>query len=241
MSLKMAMGTTKGGSGKSTLAVLMAGEFDQRSMSVTLIDADPQRTIMQWHGKCLEKGTALQNLKVIELRHQNDLVDHMQDAATDVVIVDVQGSSNALLGIAAVNADIIVVPCNASAFDVNEVMKLPGFLRSYTATQKVPTPYRVVMNGVSGIEFKLTPFRSAVQQLLDAKIIMIQTVVSRRHYYKVVAEGLGSLYKMAETPDNREARRNAIDNINKMLRELVDADEEVRQQRSALELGGGHG
>jgi chromosome partitioning protein len=117
--------TMKGGSGKSTLASCLAVYWHLRGRHPTLIDADPQRSIM----RLAARERALGGVAVVE--------DATEDAsktarrlasAGGLVIIDTPGfrSRTALDCVAA--ADFVLVPVKPSPFDVDRMLDTIGIL-----------------------------------------------------------------------------------------------------------------
>lgn len=117
----------KGGSGKTTLATHLAGEFSARGLRVTLLDADPQGSALDWsqrrmHGDqghlCSVFGLARDTLhrEVPQIAQQ-----------TDLVVIDGPPRVAALARSALLAADLVLVPVQPSAYDVwatQEMVKL---------------------------------------------------------------------------------------------------------------------
>jgi chromosome partitioning protein len=119
MSTIITVATMKGGSGKSTLASCLAVHWHLRGRRPTLIDADPQRSIM----RLVARERALGGVTVLE--------DATEDASKtarriagggSLVIIDTPGfrSRTTLDCLAA--ADFLLVPVKPSPFDVDRML-----------------------------------------------------------------------------------------------------------------------
>jgi chromosome partitioning protein len=119
MSTIITVATMKGGSGKSTLASCLAVHWHLRGRRPTLIDADPQRSIMRLVARERELG----GVTVLE--------DATEDASKtarriagggSLVIIDTPGfrSRTTLDCLAA--ADFLLVPVKPSPFDVDRML-----------------------------------------------------------------------------------------------------------------------
>jgi chromosome partitioning protein len=117
--------TMKGGSGKSTLASCLAVYWHLRGRHPSLIDADPQRSIM----RLAARERALGGVAVIE-----DATDDASKTARrlanggGLVIVDTPGfrSRTTLDCVAA--ADFLLIPVKPSPFDVDRMLDTVGVL-----------------------------------------------------------------------------------------------------------------
>ncbi|HZC57958.1 MAG TPA: ParA family protein [Xanthobacteraceae bacterium] len=110
--------TMKGGSGKSTLASCLAVHWHLTGRHPTLIDADPQRSIMRLAAR--ERG--LGGVNIIEDASEEASKTARRLAGTGPVIIDTPGfrSKTTLECLAA--ADFVLVPVKPSPFDVDRMM-----------------------------------------------------------------------------------------------------------------------
>jgi chromosome partitioning protein len=121
--------TMKGGSGKSTVASCLAVYWHLRGRRPTLIDADPQRSIM----RLAARERALGGVAVIE--------DATEDApktarrianAGGLVIIDTPGFRSKTTVDCLAVADFLLVPVKPSPFDVDRMLDTLGFLTERT-------------------------------------------------------------------------------------------------------------
>jgi chromosome partitioning protein len=110
--------TMKGGSGKSTLASCLAVHWHLRGRRPTLIDADPQRSIM----RLAARERALGGVCVIEDATTDAPKQARRLAVGGPVIIDTPGfrSKTTLDCLAA--ADFVLVPVKPSPFDVDRML-----------------------------------------------------------------------------------------------------------------------
>jgi len=116
--------TMKGGSGKSTLASCLAVHWHLSGRRPTLIDADPQRSIM----RLAARERALGGVAVVEDATENASNTARRLASSGLVIIDTPGfrSRTTLDCIAA--ADFLLVPVKPSPFDVDRMLDTLGIL-----------------------------------------------------------------------------------------------------------------
>ena len=111
--------TMKGGSGKSTLASCLAVHWHLRGRRPTLIDADPQRSIM----RLVARERALGGVAVLEdaTEEASKTARHLAHNG-GLVIIDTPGfrSKTTLDCLAA--ADFVLVPVKPSPFDVDRML-----------------------------------------------------------------------------------------------------------------------
>jgi chromosome partitioning protein len=111
--------TMKGGSGKSTLASCLAVHWHLRGRHPTLIDADPQRSIM----RLVVRERALGGVSVVE-----DATEDASETARRLasggrlVIVDTPGFRSRTTLDCLAEADFVLVPVKPSPFDVDRML-----------------------------------------------------------------------------------------------------------------------
>ncbi len=127
--------TMKGGSGKSTLASCLAVYWHLRGRRPSLIDADPQRSIM----RLAARERALGGVSVVE--------DATEDASTTarrleggngLVIIDTPGfRSRTTLDCLAI-ADFLLIPVKPSPFDVDRMLDTVSILTNRSDGRQPP-------------------------------------------------------------------------------------------------------
>jgi len=108
----------KGGAGKTTLATHLAGELAMRGQRVTLLDADPQGSALDWAQRRLQNGQ--ERLYGVfglarDSLHQEAPAIALQ---ADFVIIDGPPRVAALARSALLAADLVLIPVQPSAYDV---------------------------------------------------------------------------------------------------------------------------
>ena len=141
--------TMKGGSGKSTLASCLAVHWHLNGRHPTIIDADPQRTIV----RLAAREKALGGVQVIEDSTEDAWKTAQRLVGTyDTVIIDTPGfrsqSTLACLGV----TDFVLVPVKPSPFDVDRMLDT----------------LHILINGVSG---RRPMFRCVLTQTTRDSII----------------------------------------------------------------------
>ena len=126
----------KGGVGKTTLALHLAGEWARRGQRVTLIDADPQGSALDWaaarEGEPLFSVVGLPRATVHKEIGQ---IGH----GYDHIIIDGPPRVTDLARSAIMASDVVLIPVQPSPYDVwaaDEVVKLIDEARVYKESLK---------------------------------------------------------------------------------------------------------
>jgi chromosome partitioning protein len=113
----IAVAGRKGGVGKSTIAGNLAAEFAAMKMSVAVLDADPQHSLVAWAGqgdgmlaKCVQKVDAKAGTLGARARAAE------KDA--DIVLIDTPPGIPEVAYQAALVADLLLLPCGPSPLDL---------------------------------------------------------------------------------------------------------------------------
>lgn len=117
--------TMKGGSGKSTVASCLAVYWHLRGRHPTLIDADPQRSIM----RLAARERALGGVSVVEdATEEASNTARRLAAAGGLVIIDTPGFRSRTTMECLAASDFLLVPVKPSPFDVDRMLDTLGIL-----------------------------------------------------------------------------------------------------------------
>lgn len=140
----LAIVSQKGGVGKTTIAVHIAVAAARSGYSVAIIDLDPQATAAQWADWRGAGEGASENPVVVAAPHAR-LVPTLKEAekmGVDLVILDSPPAADSAAVAAAKQADLVLIPTRASAFDLHAIKTTAELVR---VAQK---PASVLLNAV---------------------------------------------------------------------------------------------
>ena len=108
----------KGGIGKSTITANLAAELLAAGRTVTVLDADPQRSLVAWAG--LGDGVLRDLVQPVDATHPRQFRTAVEAASAraDRVLIDTPpGFADPAL-LAALHADLVLLPCGPSPLDL---------------------------------------------------------------------------------------------------------------------------
>ena len=108
----------KGGAGKTTMAVHLAVEGLSRGFETAIFDLDPQASAASWGDKRTSQTLPVVSAQAARLPN---LLEQAQGQNADLIIIDSAPNADAASLAAAKAADLILIPCRPSAFDLNAI------------------------------------------------------------------------------------------------------------------------
>jgi chromosome partitioning protein len=131
----------KGGAGKSTSALVLATQIALKGGDVTIIDADPNKFVHDW--AALGKPA---NISVVAATSEETIVDEIQNAArkSTFVIVDLEGTASLMVAWAVTQADLVVIPTQASRADAKQAGRAVKLIQNQEKVSGKPIPFAIL-------------------------------------------------------------------------------------------------
>lgn len=208
--------SSKGGAGKSTLTLVLAQALDDMGASVTIIDADPNRPILRWRG-----GKSTSGVHVVGDVTESSIIKIIreQSAKRQFVLVDLEGTANRLVSRAITQADLVLIPLQASALDSNEASRAVGLIQEEEEAIGGRTiPFRIIMTRTNPqITTKIEA--GIYKSLAKANIPLMAVRLHERQAYKAIFVHRLALRELGENVNGLEA---AHANAERLAEEVVE-------------------
>jgi chromosome partitioning protein len=208
--------SSKGGAGKSTMTLILAQALDAMGATVTIIDADPNRPILRWRS-----GQSASTVEVVGDVTESSIIRVIREhsAVRQFVLVDLEGTANRLVSRAITQADLVLIPLQASALDSNEAGRAVALIKEEEEALDGRTiRFRIIMTRTSPlITTKIEG--GIIQALKDAEIPLMQVRLHERQAYKAIFVRKLALSELDETISGLPA---AIENAERLAEEVVE-------------------
>jgi chromosome partitioning protein len=215
---------SKGGAGKSTTAVLLSLELERAGATVTLIDGDSNKPLLNWS----QLPHKPDNLTVVYDSHPDTILDTIDAAAAQSswVIIDPEGRASELIGTAMTASDFVLIPSQPSILDAKEASKTVNAVRKAGRMRQQDLPFAVYFNRVPSVvrihelallrqEFERTGLPVLTESLVDR--IAYRTLFTYGGTLDTLpAKGVGNI-------------NSARDNAEAFCKAVVDAERLARQ------------
>ena len=212
--------SSKGGAGKSTLTLVLAQALDALGASVTVIDADPNRPLVRWRA-----GKSSSTVEVVGDVTESNIIKVIREhsAVRQFVLVDLEGTANRLVSRAITQADLVLIPLQASALDSNEASRAVGLIQEEEeALEGRIIPYRIIMTRTNPLI--TTRIEAGIYKALaDADISLMKNRLHERQAYKAIFVRRLALTELDDSINGLEAARENAERLAEEVIELISA------------------
>jgi chromosome partitioning protein len=206
--------SSKGGAGKSTMTLVLAQALDAKGGTVTIIDADPNRPLVEWRS-----GKSASNVEVIGDVDESNIIRVIRDrsAVRQFVLVDLEGIADRMMSRAITQTDLVLVPMQASKLDAKEAVKVVNLIVEEEEALGREIPFRFIMTRTSAL---ITPKGEGriLKRLKAAGHPLMQVRLHQREAYKSIFEEQVMLSELAKS----DGVDSAIENAERLADEIID-------------------
>lgn len=207
----------KGGAGKSTTTLVIAQTLAAAGASVTIIDADPNRPIVDWRS-----GDSTLDLDVIGDASESTIIRQIRDEKSkkQFVFVDLEGTASRLVSRAITQADLVLVPLQASAVDARQASRAIGLIHEEEeALDGREIPFRILLTRTSPI-IKTRIEKEILASLENAGLPILETALNERQAFKAIFVRRLALNEL--DPAQVNGLNEAVENARALAGELVE-------------------
>lgn len=190
----IAIANQKGGVGKTTTAVALARYL--RDKDAVLVDADIQRSAAPW---ARELG-----VPCTEISEANDLFEEIPRLLAPFVIIDGPAASPEVTRVIIERADLVIVPCQATALDVRGTTDIVRQIRHVQELRRVEHLGRFFLNRAGQKTKLLREAQEALPQYFT-DIPLLKQVIHNRQCIASVATQFSSVWD-SSSPELTTAR-----------------------------------
>lgn len=183
-SLIITCASSKGGVGKSTSCACLAGAFAHLGNMVHIIDLDSNRTLSRWFG---DDRTRPRGISISSPNPQN-LTGELQElgrrTAPDYILIDVAGSYERALTVAAARAHLTIIPAGLAEADVYEAEKTAKHIQQIFASFDREPLFRLLLTQVQTLQSHGQ--KHAAQEIKRMRIPLLNAVLAQRAAYEEI-------------------------------------------------------
>jgi chromosome partitioning protein len=223
--------SSKGGVGKSTAVACLAGAFAHVGETVHIVDLDHNGTVSRW----FRDETIRPKRITLSTPDPQDLTNHLKTLTVkggpDLILIDIAGSYERALTIAAARANLTLIPATLSEADIYEANKTATHIQQIFASFGREPLFRLLLTKVQTLASHGQ--RHAGQEIKRLQLPLLKNVLAQRAAYEET--GLSGLPPHYADP-NRATVAKALAELNALRGEieaLVDERQTINPNRSA--------
>jgi chromosome partitioning protein len=218
----------KGGAGKTTAATVLATELAQRGASVTIIDADPNKNVVDWAAL---PGVP-DGLAVVGEVGEETIVDEIKAASkrSAFVIVDLEGAASLMVAYATSMADLVLIPVRGSQLDAKQAIRQMKLIKAQERIAGRVVPFAVLFTCTNpAVQPRTLRFIEA--KFAEQGVPALTTRLYDREAFRALFSFGGTVAGLANRGVSNLAA--AITNAGEFTAEVVDRLRECAKEEAA--------
>jgi chromosome partitioning protein len=216
----------KGGAGKTTAATLVATVLAERGAAVTIIDADPNKNVVDW----AKLPGVPDNLTVIGEVTEETIVDQIEEAAekSAFVIVDLEGTASLMVSYAISMADFVVIPVQGSQLDAKQAARQMKLIKAQERIAGRAIPFAVLFTRTNPAIMPKTQ-RFIEERFTELQVPIFQTKLFDREAFRALFSYGGMLPGLKDkgVSNLNAAISNAFDLTAELVERLRNGNKNV--------------
>lgn len=212
----------KGGATKSTTLLIAASTLAEMGASVSVIDADPNRPIVDWR-----QGKSSLGMTVIGDVSESTIIRVIREEKQrqQFVFVDLEGTASRLVSRAITQADLVLIPLQASGIEARQAARAVALIHEEEeALGDRKIPFKIVLTRTSPIIATRIEKR-IIGSLQSANLPLMKTQLNERQAFKALLTDKLALHEMNASEVN--GLQAAMENARSFTDELVDVVQQV--------------
>jgi chromosome partitioning protein len=216
----------KGGAGKTTAATILATVLAEQGAEVTIIDADPNKNVVDW-SKLPGKPS---NLTVIDEVTEETIVDQIEEAAekSSFVVVDLEGTASLMVSYAISMSDFVVIPVQGSQLDAKQAARQMKLIKAQERIASRTIPFAVLFTRTNPAIMPKTQ-RFIEERFLELQVPIFATRLYDREAFRAMFSYGGTLSALKDkgVSNLSAALNNALEFTSELVERLRNGNKSV--------------
>jgi chromosome partitioning protein len=207
----------KGGCGKTTAATVLATTLAGKGAAVAIIDADPNKNVVDWS----KLPGAPPNLTVIGDVTEETIVDLIEaaSASASFVLVDLEGAASLMVSYAISMSDFVVVPLQGSQLDAKQAARQMKLIKAQERIAGRTIPFAVLFTRTNPAIIPKTQ-RFIQARFAELGVPIFHTKLFDREAFRAMFSYGGTLPALKDKGVSNLTA--AVDNAHALTAELVE-------------------
>jgi chromosome partitioning protein len=225
----IAVSSPKGGAGKTTTVTVLATILAERGAKVTVIDADPNKNVVDW-AKLPGKPDSL---TVVGEVSEETIVDEIETAAADssFVIVDLEGTASLMVSYAISMSDFVVIPVQGSQLDAKQAARQMKLIKAQERIAGRAIPFAVLFTRTNPAILPKTQ-RFIEERFAELTVPVFATKLFDREAFRAIFSYGGTIpgLKNKGVSNVQAAFSNALELTSELVERLRNGNKTVEKE-----------